>query len=185
MIAEGNHCDSHFAAKGRAAVRQSANTSGNLSDIYGTMIAKTIIVVFLLAPPQKVFRLWALQKQRETHEIVYGTIKRALSRKGAAAMLETNKPEELENEENFGCVTLTDENGQEADFEILDLILYQEDQYVVLMPLDEEDDQVVILKQEEGDEENDCFVNVESEELLMTIFNIFKERNQDLFDFED
>ena len=43
-------------------------------------------------------------------------------------MLETNKPEELENEENFGCVTLTDENGQEADFEILDLILYQEDQ---------------------------------------------------------
>ena len=30
-----------------------------------------------------------------------------------------------------------------------------------------------------------CFVNVESEELLMTIFNIFKERNQDLFDFED
>ena len=100
-------------------------------------------------------------------------------------MLETNKPEELENEENFGCVTLTDENGQEADFEILDLILYQETQYVVLMPLDEEDDQVVILKQEEGDEENDCFVNVESEELLMTIFNIFKERNQDLFDFED
>ena len=29
-------------------------------------------------------------------------------------MLETNKPEELENEENFGCVTLTDENGQET-----------------------------------------------------------------------
>ena len=111
--------------------------------------------------------------------------KRELSRKGARAMLETNKPEELENEENFGCVTLTDENGQEADFEILDLILYQDDQYVVLMPMDEEDDQVVILKQEEGDEENDCFVNVESEELLMTIFNIFKERNQDLFDFED
>ena len=40
MIAEGNHCDSHFASKSRAAVRLSANTSGNLSDIYGTMIAE-------------------------------------------------------------------------------------------------------------------------------------------------
>ena len=71
-------------------------------------------------------------------------------------MLETNKPEELENEENFGCVTLTDENGQEADFEILDLILYQDEQYVVLMPLDEEDDQVVIPQtRRRGTKKND------------------------------
>lgn len=35
MIAEGNHCGSHFAAKSRAAVRLTANTSGNLSNVLG------------------------------------------------------------------------------------------------------------------------------------------------------
>ena len=56
--------------------------------------------------------------------------------------------EELdENQSNI--IILNDENGNEVQFEFLDLIEYEEEQYVVLLPVleegEEDDGEVVIF----------------------------------------
>ena len=40
-------------------------------------------------------------------------------------------------------VTLQDENGENVEYEFLDLVEYQEKEYVVLLPMEEEADEVV------------------------------------------
>lgn len=100
--------------------------------------------------------------------------------------------DEVLNEEEMDDVAttiiLTDEDGQEVEFEFLDLIPYQEKEYMVLMPLEGEDDEeeteVVILQYEEGDEEGtETYSGVIDEEILEAIFNIFKEKWNDHFNF--
>lgn len=81
-------------------------------------------------------------------------------------------------------ITLNDEDGQEVRFEFLDLITYQNREYVVLLPEEDDDDQVMILEMQELDDETESFVGVEGE-VLDTVFEIFKERNRDTFDFVD
>ena len=100
-------------------------------------------------------------------------------------------------EENFGgeeldnIISLNDENGNEVKFEFLDLIELDDEQYVVLLPVleegEEDDGEVVILKVEDTDEdsEEESFVSVENEETLMKVFNIFKDKFKDEFDFVD
>lgn len=94
--------------------------------------------------------------------------------------------EELDN-----IIVLNNENGEEVSFEFLDLVDLDDEQYVVLLPVAEEDSEeegeVVILKLEDTDEDSDeeSYVSVDDEETLMKVFNIFKEKFQDEFDFVD
>ena len=55
--------------------------------------------------------------------------------------IEDNEFEELDN-----IVTLSDENGNEHEFEFLDLIEYKGKEYVVLIENDDNSDEVVILE---------------------------------------
>lgn len=101
------------------------------------------------------------------------------------------------SEENFdifdeeamsNLVYLCDEDGNEMAFEYLDSVEYKGDEYVVLISTDEEDDEVVILKLEEtsdNEEEGDSFIGVEDEAVADAVFEIFKEKNKDIFDFAD
>ena len=93
--------------------------------------------------------------------------------------------EELLNEEEVSILTLTDENGQDVNFEYLDCIEYEGKEYLFLLPEDEEDNEVVILEVEPVDEENENYLAVEDEELLNAVFAIFKEKFQDVLEFED
>lgn len=98
--------------------------------------------------------------------------------------------EERNMEELESIVVLTDENGNEVSFEYLDLIEYQDSEYVVLLPVedeDEEEDEVIILKVEpvEGSEDEESYVSVDDEETLFAIFDIFKEHFADEFDFAE
>ena len=95
-------------------------------------------------------------------------------------------------EENFdeidNIIVLNDENGNEVQFEFLDLIEYDSEEYVVLLPLAEEDDsgEVVILKVEPTENpEEESYVSVSDDDVLMTVFEIFKEKFKDEFNFED
>ena len=83
-------------------------------------------------------------------------------------------------------VVLNDANGNELEFEYLDLIEHNEETYVVLLPVDEEADEVVILRCEESDDDSDeeNYRSVEDQDLLNEIFEIFKEKNKDNFDFD-
>ena len=96
--------------------------------------------------------------------------------------------EELEEIDNI--IVLNDENGNEVEFEFLDLIEYDSEEYVVLLPVledgEEDDGEVVILKVEETEsEDEESYVSVDDEEVLNKVFEIFKEKFKDDFNFVD
>ena len=82
-------------------------------------------------------------------------------------------------------------DGKEVKFEFLDLIDFEDEEYIVLLPVneegDEEEGEVVILRVEDTDEEADeeSYVSVDDEDTLNKVFEIFKERFKDDFDFVD
>lgn len=99
-----------------------------------------------------------------------------------------NIPENVgEGEELDNIVVLNDEDGNEVEFEFLDLIEYEGEEYVVLLPNDEEEEdagEVLILKLEDTDsEDEESYVSVEDEEVLNKVFEIFKEKFKDEFNF--
>ncbi len=100
--------------------------------------------------------------------------------------------ENFEGEELDNIVILNDEDGNEVKFEFLDLVELDEEEYVVLLPVnetgEEDEGEVVILKVEDSDEEDsdeEAYVSVEDEEVLNKVFEIFKEKFKDEFDFVD
>ena len=94
----------------------------------------------------------------------------------------------MENEqilqEEESILTLTDENGEEMQFEYMDCIEYEGSEYLVLSPL-EEPGQIVILKIEPVDEENENYLAVDDEDVLMAVYAIFKEKFKDVLNFAD
>ena len=96
---------------------------------------------------------------------------------------ENNVGEELDN-----IIVLNDEEGNEVKFEFLDLIELDGEEYVVLLPTEDEEDneEVVILKLEDTDnEETETYVSVDDEETLNKVFEMFKEKFKDEFNFVD
>ena len=100
--------------------------------------------------------------------------------------------ENFEGEELDNIVVLNDEDGNEGKFEFLDLVELDEEEYVVLLPIteegEEEEGEVVILKVEDTDDEEseeESYVSVEDEDILNKVFEIFKEKFKDDFDFVD
>ena len=93
--------------------------------------------------------------------------------------------EELLNEEEVSILTLTDENGQDVNFEYLDCIEYEGKEYLVLLPMEEEAAEIVILEVEPVDEENENYLAVTDEAKLNAVYAIFKEKFQDVLEFED
>ena len=92
---------------------------------------------------------------------------------------ENNDMEGLD-EELDNIIILNDEDGNEVQFEFLDLIeLEVEDD-------EEEDGEVVILKVEDTDsEDEESYVSVDDQEILNKVFEIFKEKFKDEFNFID
>ncbi len=91
----------------------------------------------------------------------------------------------LPEEEEVSILTLTDENGNDVEFEYLDCIEYQGKEYLVLMPLEEDASEVVILEVEPVDEEMENYLSVGDEDVLNAVYAIFKEKFQDILTFED
>ena len=88
-------------------------------------------------------------------------------------------------EEEINILTLTDENGVETEFEYRDVIEYEGEEYLVLLPTAEDNDEIVILLIEPVDEENENYLAVEDEETLAAVYEIFKERYKDVLTFAD
>ena len=96
--------------------------------------------------------------------------------------------ENINNEELDNIIVLNDEEGNEVEFEFLDLIEYEGEEYVVLLPVEEADDagEVVILKLEDTEsEDEESYVSVDDEDTLNKVFEIFKEKFKDDFNFVD
>ncbi len=100
--------------------------------------------------------------------------------------------ENYEGEDLDNIVILNDEDGNEVKFEFLDLVELDDEEYVVLLPVtdegEEDDGEVVILKIEDNDDEEsdeESYVSVDDEDTLNKVFEIFKEKFKDDFDFVD
>ena len=89
------------------------------------------------------------------------------------------------DEEESSILTLTDENGQDVDFEYLDCIELGGVEYLVLLPADAVETEVVILEVEPVDEENENYLSVDDEGVLNAVYNIFKEKYKDVLTFEE
>lgn len=80
---------------------------------------------------------------------------------------------------------LEDENGNEVPFEFVDLMEYEGEEYLFLLPVEDDDGEVVILHVDMVDGDEEAYSGVESEELLTILFNMFREKYQDVYEFED
>ena len=93
--------------------------------------------------------------------------------------------EEIINEEEVSILTLTDENGEDVDFEYMDSIEYEGKEYLVLIPVEDDSGEIVILEIEPVDEESENYLAVEDEKTLNAVYAIFKEKYKDILTFEE
>ena len=74
-------------------------------------------------------------------------------------------------------ITLEDDLGEEKDFEFLDVVEYEGEEYIILLPVeDEEQNEVLILRIESVDDETENYTGIDDEDTLQKVFDIFKAR---------
>ena len=93
--------------------------------------------------------------------------------------------QDLFQEEEVSTLTLTDENGVDTEFEYLDCIEYEGKEYLFLLPIDDAENGIVILEGEPVDEETENYLSVTDTDILDAVYGIFKEKYQDVLEFED
>lgn len=80
---------------------------------------------------------------------------------------------------DYNNITLIDWNDNPVEFELLDIIFYENEKYVVLFPVDEDENkegEVTILKVEDLEEEEESYVSVNDQKILDVIFDLFKNK---------
>ena len=90
--------------------------------------------------------------------------------------------------QNDNFVTLIDDEGKELKFEHLDTLEFDDRTYVVCVPADVPDDEieeVMIFEASTDENGEECLIQLEDEEILESVYQLFKENNTDIFDFED
>ncbi|MBE6934236.1 MAG: DUF1292 domain-containing protein [Ruminococcaceae bacterium] len=93
--------------------------------------------------------------------------------------------EEILQEEEQNILVLTDENGEDVEFEYLDCIEYGSKEYILLMPANDDSNEIIILEVEPVDAETENYLSVADEKILDAVYGIFKERYKDVLTFED
>ena len=78
-------------------------------------------------------------------------------------------------------VKITDTDGITAEYEFLDIVLYEKNEYAVLLPSD--DDENVDIFEIIPDGKNEKYARVTDGETLDAVFDIFRVKNEDEFDF--
>lgn len=80
------------------------------------------------------------------------------------------------DEDSF--ITLTDENGNEVDFLLLDVMTYEGSDYMVLLPLTDEDgdkdEEELFFLQVEKTDDGEIYSSVEDEALLCAIADAYE-----------
>ncbi len=84
--------------------------------------------------------------------------------------------------ETNNIVKLEADDGREVEFEVADMIEFNQKTYACLLPL--ETDEVVILEVDTSNEEYDSYKTVEDEAIMNAIFEEFKVRHKDEFEFD-
>lgn len=97
-------------------------------------------------------------------------------------MAEEKNIEEFENED--ALITLIDDEGNEVEFEFLDVVEYEGEEYIVLIENDEDADEVVILKINPIDDDTEEYTSIDDDDLLQKLFDIFKQKYEGEINFQ-
>lgn len=92
--------------------------------------------------------------------------------------------DELDSQEAI-IIELTDDEGNTSEFEYLDTIQLEGEEYIVLIENTEDAEDVIILRIESVDDEEEYYVGVEDRKLVQRVFDIFKKNHAEDFDFTD
>lgn len=96
-----------------------------------------------------------------------------------------NVNEDILTEEIDNIIVLNDENGNPVEFEFLDIVEYENNEYVILAPMEGSEVVILRLESEDPDAEEETYVGVTDEATLEAVYAIFKERFKDVFNFVD
>ncbi len=102
---------------------------------------------------------------------------------------ENNNNIENRNEEEFdeldSTVELVDEDGNAVKFEFLDVVQVEGKEYVILLPVEDMEKGEVVIFRIEGEGEEESYIGLEDEAEAEKVFQAFKEKAKDDFNFAD
>lgn len=89
-------------------------------------------------------------------------------------------------EEFDDIIVLNDEDGNEVRFEFLDIIEYEGEEFVFLLPVEDESGEIIVLKIADTDDpDEDTYLGIEDNDLLQKVFGIFKEKYKEELGFRN
>lgn len=81
--------------------------------------------------------------------------------------------------EQDNVVVLTDEEGKEYEFQVIDMLEMAEEQYAILLPAEEEANEAIILKVGEDDEGQQVLFEIENDDEWELVANAWQENLED------
>lgn len=90
--------------------------------------------------------------------------------------------------QNENILELIDEDGNTVPFEHLDTVRIDDEDYIICIPYDDDEEEVTeiaMFKIDKDENSENCLSQVIDETLAEKIYDEFKKRNEDKFDFED
>lgn len=80
-------------------------------------------------------------------------------------------------------IVLTDENGADVRFELVDIVPYRGADYAVLLPADEDAEMFTILRSEQdADDPADCLlIGIDDQKTVDAVFSVFQQRHPEWF----
>ncbi|MGB8953957.1 MAG: DUF1292 domain-containing protein [Tumebacillaceae bacterium] len=80
---------------------------------------------------------------------------------------------DVEKVETNKIITLIDDEGQEADFEVIEILELEDKTYAVMMPVDSEDDEAFILRVENDEDGNPTLTTIDDDAEYETVAEVF------------
>jgi len=108
-----------------------------------------------------------------------------INKKGENEMFENLFDDYDLDDELDNTIILDDEKGNPVSFEFLDLVEYESNEYVVLLPKDDSGEVVILLVKDEENSDEESYTSVDDEKTLNDVFELFKEKHKDEYNFED
>lgn len=89
----------------------------------------------------------------------------------------------MENMENM--VVLTDESGNEVQFEVITVLEIEDNEYYVLYPVESEEDDAIVLKLNVTDDGEEMLVAIEDDEEFEKVAGAYEEWLEDDEEWEE
>lgn len=74
---------------------------------------------------------------------------------------------------------LTDEDGEDIPFQIIDTLELHGDNYAIMMPLDDDEDESIFIFRITEDDEGPQYEQIEDEDLLQRVFDVYQSSSED------